>query len=314
MYKRFLIINRRALSFLFLLLPMLALAQESIGMPPSPTVASLVSITKDSVNNSGKVVHNIPIFNMKLRNKSFPIGLTYSSSGVRVEEIPSYVGTGWNLSAGGVITRSVMDHPDDLKNADHGSGILHTNIMSQIENFSEQIENGGYNEVASGHFFRYNINGDNMETRNDTQPDLFYFSFFGRSGKFVFNKNKQIVSLSNDNLKFSHTLDADGSLKTFTITDTNGTRYLFSEREYSKTHYNSGSQWEFLSSRAKRQRHLNFYSSWHLKSVTISTNPNSFPNLNLKIRWIWSSTMKMRRYAYQIKNSEMGKICCRPTM
>jgi len=282
----------------FLLITLVSFSQENLGIPPSPTVASLVTVEKDSVNSSGRIVHNVSLWNMVMGEYSFPISLSYSSSGVKVEETPSYVGSGWNFSAGGVITRSVIDHPDDLMNTDHGSGILHTNIMNEIENFSNTIETGGYNEGVSSNFFRYNINGDNLETRNDTQPDLFYFNFFNYSGKFLFNKDKAIVSLSNDNFKYSYTLDSvDHSLKTFTIIDAKGIEYLFAEREYSKTHYNSDSQWEFLSSRAKRQRQLNYYSSWHLSRIT---TPN-----NLEILFEYDD----ETLTYQIKNSEMGKIC-----
>ena len=273
-------------------------SQENLGIPPSPTVASFVTVEKDSVNSSGKIVHNIPLWDMTLGKYSFPISLNYSSSGVRIEETPSYVGTGWNFSAGGVITRSVMDHPDDINNTDHGSGILHTNILNEIETFSNGIDSGGYNESVARDFFRYKINEDNLETRNDTQPDLFYFIFFNYSGKFLFNKNKEIVSLSNDNFKYSYTLDnSDQSLKTFTIIDTNGIEYLFSEREYSKTHYNSNSQWEFLSARVKRQRQLDYYSSWHLTRVITPNGLEMFFDYE-------DETL-----SYQMKDSEMGKIC-----
>ena len=114
-------------------------SQENLGIPPSPTVASFVTVEKDSVNSSGKIVHNIPLWDMTLGKYSFPISLNYSSSGVRIEETPSYVGTGWNFSAGGVITRSVMDHPDDINNTDHGSGILHTNILNEIFRTTKSI-------------------------------------------------------------------------------------------------------------------------------------------------------------------------------
>lgn len=282
---------------LLILFPLSSIAQESMGIPPSPTVASLVTVKKNAVNNLGKYVHDIPIWNINLKNHVFPVGLTYSSSGIKVEEIPSYVGTGWNLSAGGVITRSVIDLPDDLVNSERGSGILHTTILNQIKNLNTTFETSGYNEETSKNFFRYTVNQDNLEKRNDTEPDMFYYSFFGNSGQFVFNEDKEIIDLSNSNYTFDYTLDSNGNLKTFTVIDTQGTQYLFSEREYSQTHYNSDSQWEFLSARAKRLRQLNFYSSWHLKQVTTTDL------LTLDF------TYDDETLTYQIKNAEMGKIC-----
>ena len=272
-------------------------AQENIGIPPSPTVASLVTVEKDEANNAGQISQTVSLWQIKLGEKSFPINLTYSSSGVKVEEIPSYVGTGWNLSAGGVITRSVIDLPDDIDDGLHGKGILHTNLLSEIDNHYNTINSQGYVESTSKDFFKQKINENNLDTRNDTQPDIFYYNFFGVNGQFVFDKNKNIVSLNNDNFKFEHELDTDGTLKSFTITDTEGVKYVFSEREYSQTHYNSDSQWEFLSSRAKRQRQLDYYSSWHLQSVTTPTN------------WGMQFQYDNETISYQIKNSEMGKIC-----
>ena len=68
--------------------------QENLGIPPSPTVASLVTVEKDSVNSSGKIVHNISLWDMTLGEHSFPMSRSYSSSGIKIEETPSYVGTG----------------------------------------------------------------------------------------------------------------------------------------------------------------------------------------------------------------------------
>ncbi len=64
-------------------------SQENIGIPPSPTVASLVTIENDLVNNSGAVAQNVPLHNILVGNHNFPIQLQYSSTGVLVEEIPT---------------------------------------------------------------------------------------------------------------------------------------------------------------------------------------------------------------------------------
>ena len=64
-------------------------SQESEGIPPSPSVASLVTVEKDSVNSTGMIVQKTPLWSMKLGKYSFPIDLIYSSSGIKVEQIPS---------------------------------------------------------------------------------------------------------------------------------------------------------------------------------------------------------------------------------
>ena len=273
-------------------------SQESEGIPPSPSVASLVTVEKDSVNSTGMIVQKIPLWSMKLGKYSFPIDMIYSSSGIKVEQIPSYVGTGWNLSAGGVITRSVIDLPDDMISSDHGKGILHTNLMNDIKNFEYNITTYGYNETTAKNFIKNKVNENIREgTRNDTQPDIFYFNFFGKQGKFIFNENKKIVSLASDNYKYSYQLASDNTLLSFEITDTQGIIYVFSEREYSETLNVGNKAWEFLISRSLRKKKLDYFSSWHLKSV-ITPNHRI---INLEYD---NESVK-----YKIREAVMGKIC-----
>lgn len=283
---------------LFFMLYTVIFSQETEGIPPSPSVASLVTVEKDSVNSTGMIVQSVPLWNMSVGKYTFPIHLTYSSSGIKVEEIPSYVGTGWNLSAGGVITRSVIDLPDDMISSYHGKGILHTDLMNKIKTYESNITNYGYDETTAKNFFKNEVNENiQKDTRNDTQPDVFYFNFFGIQGKFIFNHNKEIVSLSNENYKFSYNLASDNTLLSFTITDTQGIIYTFSEREYSETLSTGNTAWEFLISRSVRKRELNYYSAWHLKSVQIPNN--RVINIEYENEII----------EYSLRNAVMGKIC-----
>ncbi|WP_075342038.1 hypothetical protein [Tenacibaculum agarivorans] len=261
------------LSITFTVLCFVVYSQENEGIPPSPTVASLVTIEKDSVNSSGMIAQNVPLWNIKVGKYEFPIQLFYSSSGVKVEEMSSYVGTGWNLSAGGVITRSVVDLPDDMISSLHGRGILHNNLLKDIKSLESSITTNGYNENTSKDFIKNKVN-ENLQdrTRNDTQPDIFYFNFFGIQGKFLFNEDKEIVSISNDNFKFSYELASDNTLSSFTITDTKGIVYTFSIREYSKTEYTGGSAFEGFNRRSRDRKKMDYYSSWHLTSILTPDN------------------------------------------
>src|SRR6202012_3399330 len=82
--------------------------------PPSPNAASLGQYADWPVNLfTGLPEINIPIYALKGRNLSVPIGLSYHASGIKVGENASCVGLGWSLQAGGVITRSVRGLPDD---------------------------------------------------------------------------------------------------------------------------------------------------------------------------------------------------------
>ena len=287
---------KKLLLFLLVISQCSLLSQESVGIPPSPSVSSLVTVKKDSVNSSGSIAHSIPLWKMKLGNNEFPVALTYSSSGIKVEEISSNVGLGWNLSAGGVITRSVLDLPDDIMNNTHGKGILHTDVLNDIETFESAVTTNGYDEATAKAFFKNDINETTLDTHNDSRPDIFYFNFFDIQGKFVFNKHKEIVSLSNDNFKYSYTLDSSDQLESFIITDTRGIKYIFATKEMSTTTFYSGKAWEFLSNKSKRQQVMTFSSAWHLSQVI-----TEFETLNF--------TYDTAVLEYQLNNAEMGKIC-----
>ena len=63
--------------------------------------------------STGNISHSVNLHNYKAGQLILPINLTYSGGGVKVIENPSWTGNSWNLSAGGVITRTVKDLPDE---------------------------------------------------------------------------------------------------------------------------------------------------------------------------------------------------------
>ncbi len=88
----------------------------NVGVPPSPTAASLGMFTEMPVNlYTGLPQISYPLYNLKLHgNFSLPISLSYHTSGVKVNEVPGWVGSNWSLSAGGAITRVMNYLPDEL--------------------------------------------------------------------------------------------------------------------------------------------------------------------------------------------------------
>lgn len=83
-------------------------------IPPSPTAASLGKYGDIDVGKYTGIPNiSIPLYNLSLGNLNVPIDLNYSSSGLKVEEKSSWIGLGWSLNAGGVITRSVHNKADE---------------------------------------------------------------------------------------------------------------------------------------------------------------------------------------------------------
>src|SRR5579863_7043768 len=80
----------------------------------SPTAASLGKYGDIPVSyNTGIPNISIPIYSVQAGSLKLPISLSYHASGLKVEEEAGWVGAGWALNAGGMITRTVIGAPDD---------------------------------------------------------------------------------------------------------------------------------------------------------------------------------------------------------
>ncbi|MFM9837591.1 MAG: RHS repeat domain-containing protein [Cyclobacteriaceae bacterium] len=139
-------------------------------VPPSPTAAALGKYGEIPVSTyTGIPSIQIPLHQIKVRDIQLPIDLSYHAGGVKVEEEASWVGLGWSLNAGGIITRSTVGY-DDL-NAVTGFPFSYLHDPNTINSFSLLLSEARYNN------------------RVDVEPDIFYFNVAGRSGKFVLNKD-----------------------------------------------------------------------------------------------------------------------------
>jgi len=277
------------LIYCFLLLNTAALsAQESIierikpqVMSPSPTPSSLGKFADQPVSlYTGIPSIQIPLWEIKLNDFSLPIELNYHSGGVKVQEESSNVGMGWSLNAGGVITRAVRGNvPDDFAKGENQQFYQHsldnvefptvgrfwTGKYEVLKNMDMDNTEDHYLDDQLGLAManyprgRYAFNG-----ANDLEPDVFYYNFGNKSGKFVFDVvgNQQTIELiPHDDLKITHTLDANGEINSFTVIDENGIKYIFDTVERvmeTQTNY-SLADWQ--------TRVLTYNSSWYLSKI-----------------------------------------------
>ncbi|MTD72571.1 hypothetical protein, partial [Flavobacterium sp. LC2016-13] len=197
----------------FMFIATIGIAQTDTGKflpnitPPSPTAGELGKYGNVPVGLfTGAANISVPLITFKTKDLESPISLFYGSNGIKVDEVASNVGLGWNMNFGGVITRTVRDKldqpitaiypPDDLPNA----------------TIEERIQ-----------FYRA-AGQDNA----DTESDIYSFNFNGNSGKFVYDKNGVPVLVNNQKIKIEKigTQNAD-----FLLTATNGVKYYFTEKE-----------------------------------------------------------------------------------
>ncbi len=193
----------------------------------SPTAASLGKYADIPVNyHTGIPKVDIPIYTVSAGPLSLPISLSYHAGGLKVQEPASWVGAGWALNAGGVITRSVMGSPDE-KGTNNGG----------IE-FNGHFSDYGYNNyiwnptLGGGNF----TGGEDWkfvaEGRLDGEPDLFFFNFGEYSGKFYFRDDRTPVIVPEADFKIEPYYNPQGNIKSiqsFIITTPDGVKYYFGQ-------------------------------------------------------------------------------------
>jgi hypothetical protein len=199
----------------------------------SPNAASLGKFVDNPVNyHTGIPQINIPIYTIKEGSLELPISLSYHAGGVKVAETASWVGTGWALNAGGVITRTVRGIPDEAVNTSVGRN-------GHFKDFGFSTYMVGTEEYVNG--VPNTINSTNLVNQlDDGEPDLFFFNFNGHSGKFYFNDDRTPVLVSaNEDLKIDYYFQlpatASSFLQTniqgFCITVADGTKYYFGKTQ-----------------------------------------------------------------------------------
>jgi len=218
------------------------LIQNSLAQIPanpvniqSPNVASLGLFGKIPVSNFTGVPNiSIPLYTLQQNRTSIPISLSYHASGFRPDMHPGWVGMGWSLASGGVISRVIKDEADDYSNSYiqryqagfyYNHGILNNSSWSTIP-YMQSITRS-------------------VEANKDTEPDEFSFDFGGYSGNFYMNGDGSWKVRCDKPLKItmnSSFMDLPfyapqgtfmatyGSSKTFggfVVTTEDGTKYYF---------------------------------------------------------------------------------------
>lgn len=243
-------------------------------VPPSPEAAAFAKAgTYDVGPFTGKPDVQIPIYTIKTRSLSVPISLSYDETGIRVDNIASWVGMNWSLVAGGLITRSVMDVPDEGIGGVGGYLTGPPPRVSAITNTQNWVN-----------YFVDKLIQPNPGNRHDLKPDKFYYSFNGRSGSFQFKNDLSIMQIPQTSLQISMQ-QLSGGLISFQIIDETGTTYIFTTLESSQIYTING-----VSNSANT---LNLTTGWCLSQI-ISSDGNDRITFNYETEW--SGTQKTNEF------------------
>ena len=81
--------------------------------PPAPEAASLAKcINFPGDYNTGVPRIEIPLFELKGRESSLPLVISYHAGGFKAKEESAYTGLGWSLSSDFQIVREIRGHDD----------------------------------------------------------------------------------------------------------------------------------------------------------------------------------------------------------
>ncbi len=241
-------------------------------VPVSPNAAALGVYGSIPVGHYNGIPNiSIPLYEIDLDGKTFPISLSYHASGIKVAQEASWVGLGWSLNAGGCITKEVRGW-DDFESAPIGYYFDENNIPIGSDNhlnWYEVIKD--FSGLAS------------YLTYRDPEPDLFHFNFGGFSGTMFFQKKgingnsnqiaKPIIQKAGKYMSAVY----DIIYKRWIISDGDGYTYFFSSYETTTSYsmpygYNkdpgrlSGAEIFRLRSSTVHPQH-EVLSSWMLDSI-----------------------------------------------
>jgi len=234
------------LAFILVIISDYIQAQQYIPkiIPPSPNAASLFKFTDVPVSTyTGTANVSVPIYTIQAKGLTVPISIDYHTGGIKLKDEAGWVGLGWALTAGGTISRTIMDEDDFGTNKSY-----FTTAVPQLAGDIRSDQNPGttYTPVFGPYYSQFICNYLVNTTRGtedfstaftgpippyDLEPDLFHYSFPGKSGSFIITRDKKVILQKQDNIKIA--FEDNGN--SFTITDEHGNVFYFSDKEYTQS-------------------------------------------------------------------------------
>ena len=88
--------------------------ERMVKVPNTPEAEAFTKYGNTSVSMySGTPNISIPIYTISGRELDLPISLTYDASGIKVAQLATQAGLGWNLNVGGRVSRIINGLVDD---------------------------------------------------------------------------------------------------------------------------------------------------------------------------------------------------------
>lgn len=159
--------------------------------------------------STGRLNYSVPLITIPFtEDLNISLDLSYDNSGLRPEDIPSWVGNGWNLNVGGVITQYIKGVNDFTAS----SGLSRWEVRQDLDKYNQNL-------MTPSEKKQYFL--DALVQQYDTQFDVFSYNFMKHSGKFYFDRDT-VKFMKEENLKIEYSGNGN-----FSITDDLGYIYKF---------------------------------------------------------------------------------------
>ena len=225
----------------------------SVSKPsPDPLIKNIE--TPVSLNN-GLANISYPIYTINTDDITIPVALNYYSKGVKVGDIASSSGLGWDLSVPYKISRMTRDMEDEAGANGYLSNDVYTNLFTDVQK-------------------RRNILSSDANFHHDFIPDQFYYSLPGGSGKFILDHfDKKTILQKFEDLKIDYTI-TNGRIDSFTIIDDKGNTYYYGKygnKQFGKT--TRTERYSFLPETGTYTTSISnagYFTSWYLIRIKTS--------------------------------------------
>ena len=159
-------------------------------LPPDPQTWGFIKYGGGSPDfYTGSIKTEIPIYVYKDPDFEIPLSLSYTSAGYMPNITANYVGLGWTLNVGGLISRRVRGVKDEgeLENVSYNGGLR--TVLGYYRYTQTNHSSDGSLLERPTRVTGMGICFDKNNQLYDTQSDIYVFSFLGHSGKFVITDN-----------------------------------------------------------------------------------------------------------------------------
>ncbi|HEY9008773.1 MAG TPA: hypothetical protein VIM75_21695 [Ohtaekwangia sp.] len=217
---------------------------------------------------TGTMNTGISLFSISSGDIQVPVELTYAATGVRVTDDDGSVGHNWNLSALNYrIAREVRGLPDDYSASnDTRVGWLNSTLAATIKNFTPATDNNAATcgDEASNYAA---LSSFDTNYSKDTEPDIFYVNAPGLSFQFYFDESKVPRALPYQDVVITPNTTT-GPISSFTVKDSRGVVYTFSEVETWTQSLQTPSNYYLVRQTNLYKTPITYTTSWRLSSIT----------------------------------------------